>query len=74
MEPAPTRYIDRDGAALAFQVVGSGPADVVAYSEQVAKEIAAGRLPRLNFGLVGVGDQVDEEQMEGIGHEPYKIG
>jgi class 3 adenylate cyclase len=31
MEPAPTRYIDRDGAALAFQVVGSGPADVVAY-------------------------------------------
>ena len=46
-------------------------ADVVAYSEQVAKEIAAGRLPRLNFVLVGVGDQVDEEQMEGIGHEPY---
>lgn len=46
-------------------------ADVTAYSEQVAKEIAAGRLPRLNFVLVGVGDQVDEEQMEEIGHEPY---
>ncbi|HMV50517.1 MAG TPA: VWA domain-containing protein, partial [Blastocatellia bacterium] len=38
--------------------------DIKAYSAQVAKEIAAGRLPRLNFVLVGVGDQVDEEQME----------
>ena len=46
-------------------------ADVIAYSEQVAKEIAEGRLPRLNFVLVGIGDQVDEEQMEEIGHEPY---
>lgn len=46
-------------------------ADVMAYSEQVAKEIAEGRLPRLNFVLVGVGSQVDEEQMEEIGHEPY---
>lgn len=46
-------------------------ADVIAYSEQVAKEIAAGRLPRLNFVLVGVGDQVDEEQMEEICHEEY---
>ena len=46
-------------------------ADVTAYTEQVAKEIVAGRLPPLNFVLVGVGDQVDEEQMEEIGHEPY---
>jgi len=46
-------------------------ADVKAYSAQVAKELAAGRLPRLNFVLVGVGDQVDEEQMEGICHEEY---
>jgi len=46
-------------------------ADVTAYSTQVAKEIAAGRLPRLNFVLVGVGDQVDEEQMEEICHEEY---
>jgi hypothetical protein len=45
--------------------------DVTAYSTQVAKEIAAGRLPRLNFVLVGVGDQVDEEQMEEICHEEY---
>lgn len=46
-------------------------ADIRAYSTQVAKEIAAGRLPRLNFVLVGVGDQVDEEQMETICHEEY---
>ncbi len=47
------------------------PADIRAYSEQVAKEITAGRLPRVNFVLVGVGDQVDEEQMEEICHEEY---
>jgi hypothetical protein len=46
-------------------------ADVTAYSTQVAKEIAAGRLPRLNFVLVGVGNQIDEEQMEDICHEEY---
>jgi hypothetical protein len=45
--------------------------DIRAYSTQVAKEIAAGRLPRINFVLVGVGDQVDEEQMESICHEEY---
>jgi hypothetical protein len=47
------------------------PNDVRAYSMQVAKEIAAGRLPRLNFVLVGVGDQVDEEQMEEVCHVEY---
>lgn len=46
-------------------------ADVQAYSAQVAKEIGAGRLPRLNFVLVGVGGQVDEEQMEAICHAEY---
>lgn len=46
-------------------------ADVKAYSTQVAKEISSGRLPRLNFVLVGVGGQVDEEQMESIAHERY---
>lgn len=46
-------------------------ADIRAYSTQVAKEIQAGRLPRVNFVLVGVGDQVDEEQMEHICHEEY---
>ena len=45
--------------------------DVMAYATQVAKEIAAGRLPRMNFVFVGVGDQVDEEQMESISHETY---
>ncbi len=33
MDPVPTRYIDRDGAALAYQVVGDGPVDVVIYLE-----------------------------------------
>ena len=47
------------------------PADVKAYSQQVAKEIAAGRLPRLNFVLVGVGSQIDEAQMEEICHDEY---
>lgn len=46
-------------------------ADVRAYSAQVAREISAGRLPRTNFVFVGVGDQVDEEQMETISHDEY---
>lgn len=29
MEPSPTNYVDRDGAALAYQVVGNGSADMV---------------------------------------------
>jgi class 3 adenylate cyclase len=29
MDPVPTRYIERDGAALAYQVVGDGPVDLV---------------------------------------------
>ena len=45
---------------------------VKAYSRELAREIAAGRLPRLNFVLVGVGDAVDEEQMEEICHEEYR--
>ena len=47
------------------------PADIKAYSAQVAKEIAAGRLPRMNFVFMGVGSKVDEEQMEEICHEEY---
>ena len=35
MDPVPTQYIDRDGAALAYQVVGDGPVDVVNYLEIV---------------------------------------
>ncbi|MBI5496878.1 MAG: VWA domain-containing protein [Deltaproteobacteria bacterium] len=46
-------------------------ADVKAYAIQVAKEISAGRLPRLNFVLVGVGAQVDEEVLEEIAHDAY---
>ena len=29
MDPVPTQYVDRDGAALAYQVVGSGQVDLV---------------------------------------------
>jgi class 3 adenylate cyclase/pimeloyl-ACP methyl ester carboxylesterase len=35
MDPVPTHYIDRDGAALAYQVVGDGPVDVVLVAEFV---------------------------------------
>ena len=33
MDPVPTQYIDRDGAAMAYQVIGDGPADVVHFYE-----------------------------------------
>jgi class 3 adenylate cyclase len=33
MDPPATSYLDRDGAALAYQVVGSGPVDVVCFLE-----------------------------------------
>jgi class 3 adenylate cyclase/pimeloyl-ACP methyl ester carboxylesterase len=33
MDPVATQYIDRDGAALAYQVVGVGTADVVFFGE-----------------------------------------
>ena len=35
MDPVPTHYIDRDGAALAYQVVGEGPVDVVNFLEML---------------------------------------
>lgn len=44
---------------------------VKTYCRKIAKEMATGRLPRMNFILVGVGDSVDEEQMEEICHEEY---
>jgi hypothetical protein len=44
---------------------------VKAYSRELAREIASGRLPRMNFILVGVGNEVNEEQMEEICHEEY---
>jgi len=33
MDPVPTQYIDRDGAALAYQVIGDGPVDIVHFLE-----------------------------------------
>jgi hypothetical protein len=45
--------------------------DVKAVSAEVARDIQAGRLPRLNFVLVGVGDNIDEEQLEDIAHAEY---
>jgi hypothetical protein len=50
--------------------ISDGP-DVKAYSEELAREIAAGRLPRLNFVLVGVGDSIDAEQLEDLSHAEY---
>lgn len=47
------------------------PDDIKAYSRRVAEEIVGGRLPPLNFVLVGVGSKVDEEQMENICHDEY---
>jgi hypothetical protein len=46
--------------------------EVKAFSRKIAKEVASGRMPRVNFVLVGVGDGVDEEQMEDICHEEYR--
>jgi hypothetical protein len=46
--------------------------EVQIFSAEVARDIAAGRLPRLNFVLVGVGDDVDEHQLEEIAHTEYK--
>ena len=46
-------------------------AEIKRLSAEVAKDIARGKLPRLNFILVGVGGEVKEEQMEEICHEEY---
>jgi class 3 adenylate cyclase len=35
MDPAPTQYLDREGSALAYQVVGDGPANAVVFLEIV---------------------------------------
>jgi hypothetical protein len=46
--------------------------DVRAYAAQMAKEIAAGRLAPLSVVLVGVGENVDEDQMEALCHADYE--
>ncbi len=66
-----TRGAKRGLAVIITDSQINDAADLQAYSAQVAKEIAGGRLPRLNFVLVGVGEQCDEEQMEEICHEEY---
>jgi hypothetical protein len=45
--------------------------EVKRLSAEIARDIARGALPRTNFILVGVGKQVDEEQMEEVCHEEY---
>ena len=45
--------------------------DVHAYSAEIAKMVATGRLPRVNFVLVGVGSQIDEAQLEKIAHQEF---
>lgn len=47
------------------------PDEVKAFSRHLAREIAQGKLPRVNFILVGVGDAVNEEQLEDICHQEY---
>lgn len=44
---------------------------VKAYSQKIGQEIVAGTLPPLNFVFVGVGNAVNEEQMEDICHADY---
>lgn len=62
----------RRGCAIFVTDGEIGDAEAVkTFSRKVAKEIASGRLPRTNFVLVGVGDAVNEEQMEDICHEEY---
>src|SRR5262245_34269669 len=45
--------------------------DVKAFSADIAKRIAQGKLPMMNFVLVGVGGGVNEQQLEDICHEEY---
>lgn len=44
---------------------------VMAWSAKIAAAIAAGKFPRINLVLVGVGDGINEEQLEEICHEEY---
>lgn len=46
--------------------------EVKKYCEYLVRLITKGKLPKLNFILVGVGKDVDEEQMEDICHEEYE--
>ncbi|MBX9688265.1 MAG: hypothetical protein K2X27_16270 [Candidatus Obscuribacterales bacterium] len=46
-------------------------AEVKRYCASLARDISRGLLPRISFILVGLGDGVNEEQMEEICHEEY---
>jgi hypothetical protein len=62
----------RQGCAIVITDGQIGDANNVKnFSAQIAKEITTGRLPRMNFILVGVGDAINEEQMEDISHAEY---
>jgi hypothetical protein len=61
----------RGGAVIVTDGQLHDAEDVKKFSAEVAAEIARGKLPRTNFILVGVGDAVDEKQLEDICHEEY---
>ena len=61
----------RGGAVFVTDGVLHDAGAVKSFSSQIAREIASGELPRTNFILVGVGEQVNEEQMEEISHEEF---
>lgn len=42
--------------------------EVIALSGELARSIAKGQLPRIQFVLVGVGSEINEEQIERISH------
>lgn len=44
---------------------------VMAQTGEIARMIQRGQLPRMNFVLVGVGDGIDEEQLEKISHAEF---
>ena len=45
--------------------------DVEKATTEIAKMITKGQLPRCNFVLVGVGDAIDDEQLEKISHQEH---
>ncbi len=45
--------------------------DVLEVTGEIARMIKRGQLPRINFVLVGVGDAIDEEQLERISHAEH---
>ena len=51
MDPPPTRYIDRDGSALAYQVIADGPPHVVSFFEIVLHLDLCWMDPDLHYNL-----------------------